>query len=380
MKKITSLLLTLTMLLSIGTTALAVDAPSKSYPQKFYDVPKDHWAFSYIAELVDRGVLAGYEDGSFKPEGTVSRAEFAKIMVGAAGVPTNDNNVYFSDMQNHWAIPYVNAAKDYLTAYADNTYRPNQAAVREDVTMAMVKLKGYDVSNADFSYLSNFSDNNSISNNVKKYVAVAVEKDLISGFEDNTFRGQATLTRAEAATLLWRAFQYGNDNKVADISAVSQKQPEAEKNIVPSQTQTNINVTDTSSNTNTNQQTTKKKYAVDTLKSANATSYTYDGDSIYYIENSKVYKMNPKTGNATVCYDTSKLKLQETKTEDKEVTKTVTKIVPIEEENDIETDNNETIGEDNTGDNSEIVGEDNSEPKTKEITEEVTEIVQEEVS
>lgn len=224
MKKLISILLTVTMLCGTVVTVFAADAPSKEYPQKFYDVPKDHWAFSYIAELADRGVIAGYEDGSFKPNSTVTRAEWAKIMVGAAGIPTNDNNVYFSDMKNHWAIPYVNAAKDYLTAYADNTYRPSQAAVREDVTMAMVKLKGYDLSNVDYSYL-NFTDTDSISNNIKQYVAVAVEKGLISGFEDNTFRGQATITRAEAATLLWRAFQYGNDNKVVEPSGTTIETP-----------------------------------------------------------------------------------------------------------------------------------------------------------
>lgn len=218
MKKLTSLLLTIAMLISITASALAA---GNDYPQKFWDVPKDHWAFSYIAELTNRGVINGYDDGSFQPNNTVTRAEWSKIMVGAAGLPATDNNVYFNDMQNHWSIPYVNAARHYLTAYADNTYRPDQATVREDVTMALVKLKGYDTSNVNYSVLSKFTDTDSISNNMKAYVAVAIEKGLIDGFDDNTFRGQATLTRAEAATLLWRAFQYGNDNKVADSNAVN---------------------------------------------------------------------------------------------------------------------------------------------------------------
>ena len=217
MKKLISVLLTITMLFGISTAVLAADIPQQDYPQRFWDVPKDHWAFNYIAELVNKGVLAGYEDGSFKPDSTVTRAEWAKIMVLAAGLPVNDNNVYFTDMGNHWANAYVNTAKDYLAAYTDGTFKPDQAAVREDVTVSMVKLKGYDVSNVDYSYLSQFTDVNSISNSLKAYVAVAVEKDLISGFDDGTFRGQNTLTRAEAATLLWRAFQYGNDNKVVDI-------------------------------------------------------------------------------------------------------------------------------------------------------------------
>lgn len=318
MKKLTTLLLTLAMLVSISTTSLAVDTPSKSYPQRFYDVPKDHWAFEYIAELVDRGVLAGYEDGSFKPEGTVSRAEFAKIMVGAAGVPTNDNSVYFSDMQNHWAIPYVNAAKDYLTAYADNTYRPNQAAVREDVTMAMVKLKGYDVSNVDFSYLSDFTDTDSISNSVKKYVAVAVEKDLISGFEDNTFRGQATLTRAEAATLLWRAFQYGNDNKITDTGNAesntgiqnSGNEVSTNETRVPTPTPAvsggngTVSSNDEQLSTPTVAPTpepTEKPYKVDTLVKADVKDrcyYTYDSNNtIYYVEDNTVYSVDVNTGS-----------------------------------------------------------------------------------
>ena len=88
--------------------------------------------------------------------------------------------------------------------------------MREDVTVSLVKLKGYDVSEVDYSYLNQFSDPASISNSLKAYVAVAVEKNLINGFEDGTFRGQDTLTRAEAAALLWRAFQYGSDNKITN--------------------------------------------------------------------------------------------------------------------------------------------------------------------
>ena len=218
MKKIIAMLMSFSLILSVITVS-AIE-----YPQKFYDVAKDHWAFEQIAELTNRGVINGYTDGSFKPNNTVTRAEWAKIMVGTAGIPVTDTTPYFSDTQNHWALSYINAAKPYLTAYADGTYRPDQAIVREDVTMAMVRLKGYDLSAVDFSVLSKFTDMDSVSNNIKTYVAIAVEKGLISGYEDNTFRGQATLTRAEAATLLWRAFQLGNNDKVTDVIADNSQQ------------------------------------------------------------------------------------------------------------------------------------------------------------
>ena len=179
---------------------------AKEYPQRFWDVPKTHWAFGYIAEFADMGIIKGYEDGSFKPENTVSRAEWAKMILEAAGIKTDDESVYFSDLKDHWAIKYVNAAKGYFGALSDGLYYPDQDATREDVAASMVKLKGYDVNNVDYSYLMKFKDLDSISGNAKKYISVAVQNGLISGYEDNTFRGQATLTRAEAATLLCRAF------------------------------------------------------------------------------------------------------------------------------------------------------------------------------
>ena len=300
MKKIIATIVCLVMSLQMMTGVFA-----KEYPQRFYDVPKDHWAFEYIAELVDRGVIAGYEDGSFKPNKTVSRAEFAKIMVGAAGIVTADNSLYFTDMQGHWAIPYVNAAREYLTAYADNTYRPNQAAVREDVTIAMVKLKGYDVSDVDFSYLSGFTDTDSISNNVKTYVAVAVEKGLINGFEDNTFRGQGTLTRAEAATLLWKAFQYGNDNKVSNAAAVTQSVDDASQVKNNEQSQVELQKKDENeekaviNNSKENEEekiVDVKPYAVNTVLKANVSSshlFTVDDDdNIYFLEDDIIYKSN----------------------------------------------------------------------------------------
>lgn len=308
MKKIISILLAVMMLCSTAVTVLAADTPSKEYPQKFWDVPKDHWAFSYIAELEDRGVIAGYEDGSFKPNKTVTRAEWAKIMVLAAGLPLvyvfdrGDHYIdaYFYDTLDHWARPYINTAKDYLAGYTDDTFRPDQAAVREDVTVSMVKLKGYDVSEVDYSYLSRFSDVNSISNSLKAYVSAAVEKDLIDGFEDGTFRGQDTLTRAEAATLLWRAFQHGNDNKVVEPTETITETPKlAEQPKATEKLKATLKPTPEPEPTEEpTPEPTEKPYKVDTLIKANISdsdnfySYTYSDDSVYYIENNKIMKVN----------------------------------------------------------------------------------------
>ena len=293
MKKISIIFLIVILMQTVG---FAVD-----YPQKFYDVPKDHWAFSQIAELVDRGAISGYQDGSYKPNNTVTRAEWAKIMIKAANKNLGSDTSSFSDMSGHWANPYVNASKEYMTSYAGGKeFRPDIAILREDVTVALVKLKGYSTDNVDFSYIADFNDPDSISASCKQYVALAVEKGLISGFEDGTFRGQDTLTRAEAATLLWRAFQKGNDDKVIvgdnDEYAVVTNAPQSvseyakQENTTPApavtpkpEKQSEVTVTPKLT-------PTPKPYRVDTVTyGKDVTSIIKDGDTVYYIDGDTVY-------------------------------------------------------------------------------------------
>ena len=230
------------MLMQTAITVGAVDygaeyqnQPNKVYAQKFNDVTKNHWAFDYIAEMNDRGVLAGYPNGYFYPENNVTRAEFAKIMCLAGGVQIEDVSYSEFDDVNagDWFLPYVEAARFYLSGYytmGAEMYYPNDNALREDIAVALVKLKGYSTVGADESMLkAMFTDWQSISADGRKYVAAALENGLISGYEDNTFRGQNSITRAEAATLLWRAYQYGNENKTFDVAQTQEKKTEVKQ-------------------------------------------------------------------------------------------------------------------------------------------------------
>ncbi len=238
-KKLAAILLMVVMVLSVMTTpALAAipeygqeyeNQPNYSYTQTFSDVNKKHWAFEYIEEMVSRGVLSGYPNGKFYPNEYVTRGQFAKIMSVAAGLRV-DPEVYstsYSDVSpTDWFAPYVETARFYLNGYNSNgtlLYLPNDNALREDIAVALVKLKGYDTSLYDASIVKTmFKDHQSISDGAKKYVAIAVENGLISGYEDDTFRGQNGITRAEAATLLWRAYQYGSGNKVFEDEVIEE--------------------------------------------------------------------------------------------------------------------------------------------------------------
>jgi hypothetical protein len=229
-KKIISLLIAVFIISSLSNSVFAApvdygeelkDAPITTPSISFTDLPTTHWAYKYIAEMVNKKVLEGYPDNKFRPNNMVSRAELATILIKAAGLQAKKVNYSsFSDIKvTDWYSPFVETAKDYLTGYrtADGSYifNPTTPALREDITVALVKLKGYDVARLSNRSIieAMFKDFAGISESAKDYVAIAVENGLVSGYEDETFRPQATITRAEAATLLWRAYQFGNDNK-----------------------------------------------------------------------------------------------------------------------------------------------------------------------
>lgn len=225
-KSVGALLLFLSLCIGLPVQGIAVEygaevnPEEKVYQQTFTDVPTTHWAFRFIAELVERGAISGYPDGKFYPDKTVTREEFAKIMVAAAGltaVPAQASS-YADVPLTYWSSPFVETAKPYMTAYQNGGqlyFKPTAGALREDMAVAVVRLKGYDARLADLSMIRTmFSDVSAISTEAQPYVALAVENGIISGYDDGTFRGQATITRAEAAAILWRAFQYGNDTKV----------------------------------------------------------------------------------------------------------------------------------------------------------------------
>lgn len=325
--------------------------PSGTYDVKFKDVPRNNWAFEYIGEMQKRGIINGYPDGKYYPDNYVERCEFAKIMVGAAGLRTGDaSGEYFADVKyNDWFYEYVETAKEYLTGYksfGQNYFRPNNYALREDIAVALVKLKGYDTKNTDQNILQTmFSDYDSISASAKPYVATAVDRGLVSGYDDGTFKGQDSITRAEAAAMLWRAYQYGNDNKtteVSDNSNNSQTLGDADNNKTDDtkndkKTDTNTDKkTDTKKNANntlTESTDDGKSYAVTTLAKAtindSLTDMTIDdNDTVYYInrKDNSLYKVAAKSG-AGAKKLTSLSKLTYTETETRQETRTVKKKV-----------------------------------------------------
>ncbi len=291
------------------------NVPNSTYTQTFSDVPMNHWAFEYIAEMVSKGVISGYPDGMFRPDRQVTRGEFAKLISVASGLPVKTTGVssFYDVNTDDWYSPYIEAAKDLLTGYniaGKAIYNPETVVIREDIAIAMVKMKGYDVSIADLSIIqAMFTDYEGISAYGRKYVAVAVERGLISGYTDQTFRAQNSITRAEVATMLWRASQYGNDNKI-DASNTDNLVTEKVEIAVP-ESNTGVQENNEDKSTDETEKVEEeeteeiKPYTIDTIAEVDdyADSMVVDKDNVlHYVVDDMVYNSNGKK------LDTSSLK------------------------------------------------------------------------
>ena len=108
-----------------------------SQTNPYSDVSADDWFNNAVSTLTNAGVLDGYEDGTFKPNGNITRAEFATITARFFEA-TYDGENLFPDIEGHWAQDYINEAANagIVDGYPDGTFRPQQYITRaEAVTM-----------------------------------------------------------------------------------------------------------------------------------------------------------------------------------------------------------------------------------------------------
>ena len=165
-----------------------------------------HWAESNILELVEAGVINGYQDDTFRPQGTISKAEFIKLLIAASAPSWYD----FSEGYNnpaHWALPYVDLAQTYNVIYpgeltVDNL---NEPVTRKEMAIWMAKA---DVSMMFHPFATesvvSFSDCGEFSNEDLVWINQVVARGYINGYTDNTFKPEKNMTRAEAATVIYR--------------------------------------------------------------------------------------------------------------------------------------------------------------------------------
>lgn len=184
----------------------------------FKDVSKSHWANEAIDYMVKKGILNGYPGNIFKPNQSISREEYAKILVNALNLPIKlpSSSSFIDVSSKHWSYKYIESAKYYLTGYKNSSgqflFKPFEKALREDIAVSIVKALNLQNEDVDLSILNKYPDKNQISQNLRKYIAIATKRGFMKG-SNRGFEPQKPLTRAEASMLLYRII-INNDEKV----------------------------------------------------------------------------------------------------------------------------------------------------------------------
>ena len=154
------------------------------------------------------GYINGYPDGTFRPGKSMTRAEAASILAKLQRLPLTDSSKpAFSDADG-WYNAVINAVvkAGYMKGYPDGSFKPDKPITRaEFATMLSHFMSAKTASNP-------FTDTNG--NWAKEAIDKAYAQGIIKGYEDNTFRPAADVSRAEAVAMVNRTF---NIKKAGDV-------------------------------------------------------------------------------------------------------------------------------------------------------------------
>ncbi len=170
-----------------------------------------HWAELTITKWQNEGRIGGYEDGTFKPDKAITRAEFVRLLNSAAPTAlTSSTPLNFSDVrESDWFYADVTKAvgSKVASGFEDSTFRPGETVTRIQAAVFICNAKGLTPNEAA---ANNFTDAASIPAWAKGAVGAAVAAGHLSGYPDGSFGGSKGMTRAEAVSTLNRVLGGGS--------------------------------------------------------------------------------------------------------------------------------------------------------------------------
>ncbi|MBD2021224.1 S-layer homology domain-containing protein, partial [Leptolyngbya sp. FACHB-36] len=192
-----------------GTAAPIVMTAPAVAQTAFPDVPSNYWASSFIQELVTRQVIAGFPDGTFRPEEPVTRAQFASMIRKAFSRQAIRNPAQFNDVpSNYWAAAAIQEAYStgFLAGYPDGSFRPNENIPRAQVLVSLANGLNYAATGTVDNVLVAYNDAASIPGYARPSIAAATERRIVVNYPDvRTLSPNQTATRAEVAAFIYQA-------------------------------------------------------------------------------------------------------------------------------------------------------------------------------
>lgn len=185
-------------LLLLAFMLIIVLFPLPAYSQGTLKDIQGHWGQETIQKMADTGIIAGNPDGTFNPDGKITRAQFATLLVKAYDL-TGNGKVY-QDTANHWAKDYIAiaSANGIVNGYSTNKFGPDDQITREQMAVMIVKAARLDLSTAT----SDLTDQSQISSWASAAVATAYANGIIKGLPDGRFAPKENATRAQAAVVI----------------------------------------------------------------------------------------------------------------------------------------------------------------------------------
>lgn len=169
----------------------------------FNDV-KGHWAEDVVELFVKKGYINGYGDNTFRPNNSMTRAEFVKIVNKVFGYTQKGTEQFTDVKEDDWFYTdiCIGIREGYIQGKSKDTFAPNDNITRQEVAMILTNIMNNKDENLD--KLNAFKDGNQTSKWAQSSIEGVIEAGYLKGYEDNTIRANGNITRAEAVTMLSR--------------------------------------------------------------------------------------------------------------------------------------------------------------------------------
>lgn len=199
-----------TAFVALGSVALAgLALPAAAQTAEFTDVGSSYWARPFIESLASEQIIAGFPDGSFRPDQPVTRAQFAAIVRNAFDQPLDRTAPRFSDVSSsYWASAAIADAygQGFLSGYPNGAFQPEQQIPRVQALVALANGLDYSPRGSVNEVLGVYRDRGQIPSYGEGPVAAATENRLVVNYPNvDTLQPQRTATRADVAAFIYQA-------------------------------------------------------------------------------------------------------------------------------------------------------------------------------
>jgi hypothetical protein len=192
----------------VQSPRIAVPNVSPGAVATFPDLPPDYWAYPFVAELARRGIISGFEDGTFRPDQPVTRAQYASLLSEVL-TDAQQNPLAFADVPvGFWGKPAIDESvkSGFLKGYPNTTFQPDQPISHLEVLLSLANGFRLPKPADPNGPLQVFQDREQIPEWARPAVAAATQANVVVNYPNvNQFNPNQPATRAEVAAMLYQA-------------------------------------------------------------------------------------------------------------------------------------------------------------------------------